>query len=343
MGEFQAIGEIVPEVSSQAHVRRNSRRTTMPMPGGGWLRNRLRSSGNLPALPALPASAPPQPAVSHGSRLTARNAGFPPHSQKRSLPQREGGMACSEEKAGLPYACAVCRDAGWLRKPIGPEAWRSELVRCACQREADERRRAEKARHLSDLGQRHSGSTFANYDRARCASGHMAASSAQNWARAAAAAAAAADGDADSFANGLRWLLLWGDKGTGKTHLLAAAFHALIAEGRTPTPIYTVVPTLLDHIRGGYDNGDYGERFAMVKQAPILLLDDLGVEKRSDWSDEALFKLLDHRYRYELPTAVASNVPPCDLEARIASRLQDVMLSAVVELNGPDVRRVRRG
>lgn len=143
------------------------------------------------------------------------------------------------------------------------------------------------------------------------------------------------------------WLLLYGGMGTGKTHLLAAAFYALLANKRYP--VYTLTPALLDHVREGLDMeqpGAFGARFHAVQRAPILILDDLGAEKRSEWSDELLFKLLDYRYREALPTAVATNLIPADLEPRIASRLQDRALSTVVMMRGPDYRltpRLTRG
>ena len=108
------------------------------------------------------------------------------------------------------------------------------------------------------------------------------------------------------------WVLLYGGMGTGKTHLLAAAFNVLLGAGRYP--LYTVVPALLDHIREGLDEPDsreYGARFRAVRSASILLLDDLGAERSSEWSDELLFKLLDYRYREGLPTARRHQPHPC--------------------------------
>jgi DNA replication protein DnaC len=138
--------------------------------------------------------------------------------------------------------------------------------------------------------------------------------------------------------------VLWGDPGCGKTHLLAAAFNAMVdadrlgaASGRLP--LYVVVPALLDYIREGVQAGDYSGRFASVALCPVLLLDDLGAEKRSEWSDEALFKLLDHRYRHGLRTAVATNLAPDELEPRISSRLQDRAVSWVYGMRGPDYRQ----
>lgn len=137
---------------------------------------------------------------------------------------------------------------------------------------------------------------------------------------------------------GLPWVLLYGTTGTGKTHLLGAALNLLRQRGMSP--IYVVAPSLLDHIRDGYEAGDYGARFTAIVRTPVLLLDDLGAEARTSWSEQALFMLLDYRYRHRLPTAVASNLVPGDLEPRIASRLQDSALSTVVRMVGPDYRIV---
>jgi hypothetical protein len=56
-------------------------------------------------------------------------------------------------------------------------------------------------------------------------------------------------------------------------HLLAAAFNALVEAGDAArAPIYIVVPLLLDHIREGYDAGNYGERFAAVRANRMLAI-----------------------------------------------------------------------
>jgi DNA replication protein DnaC len=140
------------------------------------------------------------------------------------------------------------------------------------------------------------------------------------------------------------WLLLHGKYGTGKTHLLAAAFYALLDGGRSP--IYTVAPLLLDHIRDGINASKasgasvdgYSERFGAVRDAPILILDDLGAESRTAWADETLFKLIDYRYRLRLPLAIASNLALDELEPRVASRIQDRRIARVERLTGPDWR-----
>jgi DNA replication protein DnaC len=201
--------------------------------------------------------------------------------------------------------------------------WQARTTLCGCREDAIAQARWERALAASDIAPRLLALDFASYDATH---NPRALAAVQAW-------------TSDAARASLPWLLLYGGMGSGKTHLLAAAFNALMAEGRYP--LYTLVPALLDHVRDGLDDakpGEYGARFRAVRETPILILDDLGAEKRSEWSDELLFKLLDYRYRQELPTAVASNLIPADLEERIASRLQDRALAVALLMSGPDYR-----
>jgi DNA replication protein DnaC len=71
----------------------------------------------------------------------------------------------------------------------------------------------------------------------------------------------------------------------------------------------------------------------------VLILDDLGAETGSAWSDGVLFEILDYRYRNRLPTMIATNVAPDDFDPRIASRMQDRSFCTVIENAAPDFRR----
>lgn len=111
---------------------------------------------------------------------------------------------------------------------------------------------------------------------------------------------------------------------------------------RGEAPLYVVVPVFLEYLCGGYESERLSEtasrRMEDARQCPVLLLDDLGVEKRSPWTDEQMYRLLNHRYNEGLPTVIAANVVPEQLEPRIASRMQDTSLSRVVVLAGEDQR-----
>lgn len=223
--------------------------------------------------------------------------------------------------------CATCGGAGWVRAGAisGDNAWRVELA--PCPDASHDRERFDRARRLSDISDALLRLDFTDYDASDNAE---AVAAAQAWAT-------------DDGQRQWPWLLLWGKMGTGKTHLLAAAFNALVARGRYP--LYTLTPSLLDAVRDALDSDrpqDYGARFRAVQQAPILILDDLGAEKRTAWTDETLFKLLDYRYRQQLPTAVATNLLPDDLEERIASRLQDQHIGRTILMRGADRRKAGR-
>ena len=89
--------------------------------------------------------------------------------------------------------------------------------------------------------------------------------------------------------------------------------------------------------RHGVDSEDVFERHA---KAPVLMLDDLGAAKGTDWVEEVNYRLINHRYERMLPTLVTSNVRPRDLAGvvgeRVASRLTE--MATPVVLKGPDRR-----
>jgi DNA replication protein DnaC len=199
-----------------------------------------------------------------------------------------------------------------------------QVYPCECQAEAIAQRRARRAAAASDAAPDRC--EFADYD---AMYNPDALDAAREWAM-------GYSGPGCRTPGWSPWLLLHGKYGTGKTHLLAAAFYALLDGGRTP--IYSVAPLLLDHIREGISAGEYGERFYAVRDCPLLIVDDLGAENRTAWADETLFKLVDYRYRLRLPLAIATNLALDELEPRVASRVQDRRIARVERLTGPDWR-----
>lgn len=140
-----------------------------------------------------------------------------------------------------------------------------------------------------------------------------------------------------------RWLLMWGDRGNGKSHLCAAVANHLSNAG-TPT-LFLTMPDLLASLKqlldlqANTEQESYSGRMKMIKKAPVLILDDLGAESASSWSDAVLFEILDHRYRNRLPTMIVTNCPLDEFDPRITSRLQDTDFVTVVENRAPDYRR----
>lgn len=135
------------------------------------------------------------------------------------------------------------------------------------------------------------------------------------------------------------WLLLEGTYGCGKTHLAAAIGNIRLAQG--DIVLFITTPDLLDHLRGTYAPGadtGYDELFDRVRDVPLLILDDLGVENPSPWAREKLFQLLNHRYSHMRPTVITTNSSLEDIDQRLRSRLLDTEKVSHIRISAPDYR-----
>lgn len=140
------------------------------------------------------------------------------------------------------------------------------------------------------------------------------------------------------------WLVLMGGYGVGKTHLAAAIANFRVSLGHPA--LFVVVPDLLDYLRATYaPTSDTGldERMEMIREAPLLILDDLGAHNSTPWAQEKLFQILNHRYNGRLPTVITTNQRLEELDPRIASRLADLDLSQKYDIPAPDYRSGQAG
>lgn len=123
------------------------------------------------------------------------------------------------------------------------------------------------------------------------------------------------------------WLLFTGGHGSGKTHLAAAVANYQFDQGYPA--LFITVPDLLDHLRATYSptsSISYDKRFAEIRAAPLLVLDDLGIHSATAWAREKLYQLFDYRYNARLPTVITSSLNLKDLEQQdplLFSRLID--------------------
>ena len=136
------------------------------------------------------------------------------------------------------------------------------------------------------------------------------------------------------------WLVLKGGYGCGKTHLAAAIANQRIAMGHPA--VFVSTPDLLDHLRAAFSPGavtGYDERFEQIRNTPLLILDDLGTQSNSDWAQEKLYQIFNHRYNNQLPTVVTTNLELEAIEIRIRSRMVDPSLVQIIHIAAPDFRR----
>lgn len=101
-------------------------------------------------------------------------------------------------------------------------------------------------------------------------------------------------------------LVLEGSNHTGKTHLITAATNELSRRG-----IYvrmTLISTIYSTIKEAYDRGAPEYLYKEIYTKPdILVIDDLGKERVTDWTVSTLFDLIDARYRNGKVTAITTN------------------------------------
>jgi DNA replication protein DnaC len=122
--------------------------------------------------------------------------------------------------------------------------------------------------------------------------------------------------------------VLVGASGCGKTHIAAAVANRCLERG-IPA-LFVVVPDLLDHLRAAYKPDaevGYDQLFEQVRNAPVLILDDLGTQSATPWAQEKLFQVINHRFNARLPTVVTTNVPLNKFDDRLRTRLGDPSLS----------------
>lgn len=134
-----------------------------------------------------------------------------------------------------------------------------------------------------------------------------------------------------------RSLLLAGPVGTGKTYQAFGALRIAAAKARTwEATTYADFAAALRP--GGRDPEGDLRRF---RTCELLLLDDLGAAKSSEWVEEVGYRLINDRYQDMRPAVFTTNLPLSELREglgdRIASRL--VETCDIVTLTGPDRRR----
>jgi|GEM_PF-3499817 len=120
-------------------------------------------------------------------------------------------------------------------------------------------------------------------------------------------------------------VLLYGPPGTGKTHLACAAgaFFGMIYGPQSL--IYSNAADIVRMVRSSFDDDNLTEKqaFERFTKPGLLIMDEVGVGKDSDFSRETLHTVISKRYDKKLPTIFITNANAKDFRAAIMERAWD--------------------
>jgi DNA replication protein DnaC len=148
----------------------------------------------------------------------------------------------------------------------------------------------------------------------------------------------------DNLENG-RGLWFDGPVGTGKTSLAILVAKAAKDAGRS----YAVypVPRLLAEIKRTFDrdaSDTYMTVFRRLCTVDVLVLDDLGAEKQTEWVLEQLYSIVNERWQDRRSIVVTTNIPDADPEgpARLLQASARDLREAAARADGRDLEDLRR-
>lgn len=237
---------------------------------------------------------------------------------------------------GLLY-CGKCRKPKEAYFPEGKRLFGRDRhpAECDCQRAAREEREAGEAsrrhreeverlkrRGFTDPAMQHW--TFEN-DNGKCPQMKHAHSYVEQW---------------EQMKNGNYGLILWGKVGNGKSYFAGCIANALMEQ--EISVCMTNFATILNDLAAKFEGRN--EYIARLCSFPLLILDDFGMERGTEYGLEQVYNVIDSRYRSGKPLIVTTNLTLEDLQhpedtahARIYDRLLE--MCAPVRFTGENFRK----
>jgi len=227
-------------------------------------------------------------------------------------------------------ACAICDDTGWKTIDVDGVA---RVTRCDCVQQKAAAQNLNDAR-IPPRYQRCTLEAFVTYQNEELL---RAVDTARRF--------------ADAFPVVQKGLMLIGPPGIGKTHIAVSVLHHVIR--RTGARgLYYDTRALLRDIRSTYNPVLHMAEMDVIRpvmEAELLVLDDLGAERLTDWVEETMSLIVNTRYNERRPTIFTSNYEDIPDEGemnsllvrvgfRLHSRLRE--MCEFLEYDGPDYRNL---
>ncbi|HYT22144.1 MAG TPA: ATP-binding protein [Candidatus Polarisedimenticolia bacterium] len=248
--------------------------------------------------------------------------------------------------------CTLCRGTGWKLVPRADGAGGKVAVRCDCGMEA----RASLVMERAHIPKRYEHCDFESYS--------TDVGSTPQQTESLKKAKLLTEGFVREYpGSSEKGLLFMGPSGVGKTHLAVAALKELIHRGHAG--LFCDYRELLKEIQASYNPASESTEMKIlepIRAVEILLLDDLGASKPSDWVRDIVGIVLNARYNENRTTIITTNyldnptsegeatrlggklIPPVRedaLEQRIGTRMRSRLyeMCRTVEVSAPDFRR----
>lgn len=144
-------------------------------------------------------------------------------------------------------------------------------------------------------------------------------------------------------------LFITGNVGSGKTHLLAAIIDWIARmTTRRAYRVWIIFITSVDLLalikytfdRKNKDDNNTEELMSKLEDCDLLIIDDLGTEKTTDWASELFYKIIDSRYSNLKSTIITANLTDQELKEKLSERLISRIYEMCkgIKLTGKDYR-----
>ena len=133
-------------------------------------------------------------------------------------------------------------------------------------------------------------------------------------------------------------LFITGAYGAGKTYLASCIANEIIKNGKSV--IFGTLIQLLDFIRDSYSDSEVSDKdyLNLYSSVDLLVIDDLGKEKPTEWVLEKLFLIVNNRYNNYLPIVITTNYKRNQLRERLCINknysIVDSIISRLYEMCG---------
>lgn len=232
------------------------------------------------------------------------------------------------EADGLVY-CGICKEPKQRIISFPFKGMENKIIRrqCRCDRELyaeEERRRKQmedreavkRLRDKSLMDEKAKGSTFASFQENEHNSRPM--KICKRYADL-----------FDTMVQSSQGLLFWGPPGTGKTFSAACIANYLL--DRKEPVVMTSFVKLIAKLQRPWDGEDEESTIASLNRAKLLIIDDLGAERSTDYALERVYHIIDSRYAAKKPMILTTNMTMNEMQstkdiryARIYDRIFEV-------------------